>query len=527
MPFKGVTHGQLIFTKLNIIDKFGQAICLPEPKPQPRDKILPPPSFYPCLSDYLSPDLVGKTRLNTVYQEDVPKDGKWPLCRFIQLTPSINQNARINASFLNVNADGKAPFWHETNDDIFESPVFGWLVLNYQDYGLQFFLPDGTFYREVRVGGPTGTNASSKWIPFDPPKDAKNTGNMQLDQLIARMTTAADAKSYLQGFFDMINAATQCMPYPPSEYSAYANAIVGKPLALVNVGWSLELQAPPIKHQNSLGNKPNDEATDLYSYRFPIKLGDAERPFDGVVGYYLPKKAGASADTDWESLFTYFPSSATQATKKLTPQRFPVVSPYYIDPEPFADPKATTTLANAHVAKYTVTTMLIDPYTSLHAYSPILPIKTLRIQPWTIQQAFSRMTAFFRLGPALLSQDVPAYVDKPLMPDSWNTAKAVSATPTTDTQKLAAAQEAQKAAAIRLPISGRKGTWQWLQPYDRPADKTGDPNVDKIDHPNVTKFNAMDVGEEDTRIRRDPAPYTFVEGYLQLAKPLLKADVPI
>ena len=42
-----------------------------------------------------------------------------------------------------------------------------------------------------------------------------------------------------------------------------------------------------------------------------------------------------------------------------------------------------------------------------------------------------------------------------------------------------------------------------------------------------TKFNAMDVGEEDTRIRNDPGPYTFVEGYLQLAKPLLKSDVQV
>ena len=36
VPFKPMTQGQLIFPKLNIIDKFGQAVCLPLPKPRLR-----------------------------------------------------------------------------------------------------------------------------------------------------------------------------------------------------------------------------------------------------------------------------------------------------------------------------------------------------------------------------------------------------------------------------------------------------------------------------------------------------------
>jgi len=52
--------------------------------------------------------------------------------------------------------------------------------------------------------------------------------------------------------------------------------------------------------------------------------------------------------------------------------------------------------------------------------------------------------------------------------------------------------------------------WNWLQPY-RVGDKT--------------QFNSLDVGEEDTKIRNDPAPYTFVEGYLQLARPLLSEEL--
>ena len=551
VPFKGVTHGQMMFTKLNIVDKFGQAVCVvpPRPTPRQRDPQKPPPSFFPCLSDFLSPDTIGESNvLNTMFQEAAVTSGQWPLCRFVQLTPSINQEARINASFLNPNPGPTAPFWHETNDDIHENPVFGWLVLNYQDNGLQFFLQDGTFYRQVRVGGPTGTNASSKWLPFDPPSgSAKVPGNAQLDQLINRMTTwtppagsTETPASYLQGFFDMINAAIKNMPYAPSDYSAYANAIVGKPLALVNVGWSLELQAPPYKHQNTLGNAPKGnpddlleypEATNMDSYNFPIKFGDVERPFDGLVGYYLhttqpgtapptsnlPSKrtpnTTSSLTTNWENLYTYFPSSATKTTKPLTPKTFPSLRPYYNDPE------TTSNLTTSRVDRYLVTTMLIDPYTPIHAYSPILPIKSLRLQPWTMQQAFSKMSAFFRLGPQLLSQDVPAYVDKPLDPDTWNIAASTTTKPN-DT--------AVPPSTIKLPISGKKGMWQWLQPYDIPGKLATEEEKKRSgikDEVNKTKFVGMDVTEEDTRIRKEAAPYTFVEGYLQLARPLLAKEM--
>jgi hypothetical protein len=117
------------------------------------------------------------------------------------------------------------------------------------------------------------------------------------------------------------------------------------------------------------------------------------------------------------------------------------------------------------------------------------------------------MTAFFRLGPSLLSQDVPATYnpDRELNPDSWATKRDSPADP------------GSALPAIRLPISGKKGLWRWLQPYDVAGATEA--------LPRVTRYNEMDVNEEDTRIRKDAAPYTFVEGYLQLARPLLSTDV--
>ena len=602
-PFKGVTHGQMMITKLNIIDKFGQAVCLPTikqftPNISPNVPVVtaPPDALYPCISSYLTPDIDTKTgNLNTIFPEPNTTNEPFPLCRFIQLPPAINQPARLNAAFLTNQQSTSYPFWKETMDDKPESPVFCWIVINYADLGLQFFLSDGTFYREVRVGA-MGGSTGPKWLPFNEPASSlKESGNKQLDDLIS--TLSADA-NYLQAFFDMITAAIGSTPYAPSDYAAYANSLVGKPLALVNVGWWLELATPALKAENTLGNVPKNSDAELSSYEFPIKIGDGERPFDGMLGYFLSDNITNGGKTYWNNLYTYFPSTATSSSTTasapasgtlapsggtptptpttptnssiaIEPSNFPVLNPRYINPmsPTFTvtgdtdGPKTNQTYktyTEARTAQYTITTMLIDPYTPVHAYSPILPITTLQLPSWTIQRAFTRMTAFFRLGPSLLTQDVSTTYDdtRPLNPDTWTTVQTAQVSPSTSTPDdknpilaapiptpvalntlpslsqslpststpITAATPSQVTTAtpsIRLPISGKKGLWQWLQPY---SVDVKDPKTGKVTG-QETKFNALGVDQEDTRIRKDPAPYTFVEGYLQLARPLLSEDL--
>lgn len=486
-PFKGVTHGQMLFTKLNIVDKFGQAICLGPPGNKPRLRHptgQPATNIFPCLSDYLAPTVLNG-QLNTVFPSGPPGQvaGDWPLCQFAQLTPSINQDARINASFLlrDPLPGGQFSAWREASD--YEQPIWGWIIINYADYGLQFFLADGTFYREIRLGGPDDNDVSQKWLPFDPPAAGSGlAASLQLDQMIDQIHKEP---KYLQSFFDVINLAIATQPFPPSEYAGFANAVVGKPLALVNVGWSLELSQPAITPQNSLGNKSPDSQRDLESYKFPVRIGDIDRIFDGVVGYYLTANNASPTATDFRTMFTYFePSVKTDSFRYLSPdsptEAYPTLSPYYVQPE------TTPNVTAAHASQYLITTALIDPYTSVHAYSPILPTKSLKLPAWTVQSAFDKMSAFFRLGPSLVTRDVPS---------SYG--------------------EAMKGAILRLPISGRKGLWRWHQPYDtNPADANALP-----------QYAALEVEEDQGRVKFEEAPYTFVEGFLQLMGRLGKADL--
>jgi hypothetical protein len=495
---------------LNIIDKFGQGVAVPAPKKKLRVPPEVPESVHPCLSDFLTPDIINN-QLNTVYPEPQPPDhGNWPMSRFMQLTPAINQNTRLNATFVNRSSTPGFPYWNETENDKPESPIFGWIIVNYQDLGLQFFRSDGRFYREVRVGGPANAVIGSKWLPFDPPAANDQTVHAQLDELINKMIDKNDNGKFLKSFFHMINGAIRAMPYAPSEYSGYANALVGKPLALVNVGFSLELATPALTAQNTLGKVPVNEQEELSSYRFPIKLGDAERPFDGVVGWFDTDNI-TNGRTNWNKVYTYAPDPGNTSFEMAAPPNFIRLSPHYLDPVTLKATGSDRTFQSyrqARTAQYVIKTMLVDPYTPVHAYSPILPITSLSLPPWTIQQAMTRMTAFFRLGPSLVSADVPSQYDesRKVDPDTW-------ATPLPS----GAGTQSPVMPAIRLPVTGKKGLWRWLQPYDVP----GATPTDNHD----TRYNEMDVNQEDTMIRKDPPPYTIVEGFLQLARPLLSSDI--
>lgn len=129
-PFKGVTHGQLYFTKMNIVDKFGQVISGIDPQPPMSQPTRLPKTMYPCLGDQVCPGLIdGTTHLNTVTpltETDPQLPSGYPLCPYVQLTPSINQAARLNLDFLLPTVDATSRFtgWEAAED--WDQPVWGW-----------------------------------------------------------------------------------------------------------------------------------------------------------------------------------------------------------------------------------------------------------------------------------------------------------------------------------------------------------------------------------------------------------------
>ncbi|KAM0360388.1 hypothetical protein ACHAPK_009116 [Fusarium culmorum] len=538
-PFKPVTHGQMRFRKFNIVDKFGQSLAAIDPIP----RLTNPSSLYPSISDFYEPQVIKQN--DEVYANTIQK-AKEGQCEYIQVPPQINQNVRLNAEFVVRSADDdpdmysdlegatRAP-WRPASE--WENPVWGWLIVNYADYGIQFFLPDGTFYREVRFGGPLGASVQPKWIPFarDPKLPENSKSYAQMDALIKEL---ADPK-YLERFWHMITTAQDNLAATPSAYAQFLNSIVGRPVALVNMGWSLELDGPPLDCQADTQNPfperyltKNDAQPKAPVYEFQVRLGDRDSQYDGLVGYFDLSSPStpdsAYKELDLTHINTFFALAETKPgdEKKvplglplsmLTTDTYPRFKPHYISPVRPADqnspaPRKTPGYyQNERNNKLQVYGALIDPFTGVHGYSSFLPPQALQLPPWTWQQAMNSMTAFFHAGPLNLAiNDLPGYdKDRELTQTNWRDVPPIS---------------------LGLPPLGA-GEWNWLQPYVRPKPKVPGPAplppAESLPMPVVVDesqptFNsfAIDKRGDLTKPGFQKGPYVATEGYLQLRSPL-------
>ncbi|RYP41837.1 hypothetical protein DL767_000738 [Monosporascus sp. MG133] len=525
-PFKPVTHGQFRFRKLNIIDKFGQALMAIDQAPREYG----PPPLYPCISDFYEPQTIswkGQEYANTVTMQN-PK-----LCEYLQLPPQINQNARLNACFVKRIADdpelvpvgaeaapptsptaaGRTAKWRPANE--WENPIWGWVITNYADYGIQLFLPDGTFYREVRFGGPKGALPEPKWIPFEPDKEGSTPDTAQLDALVNKL---AD-KEYLRGFWHMITTAQDNLPPAITAYAQFLNSVVGKPLALVNMGWSLELCSPPLTIQSTTASatgpeckltKPHEGDKSAY-YEFQVRLGDEHSEYDGLVGYF-DTVTPTSDELELKYINTFFapkdPDEAMEPLRRLNTQNYPLFTafweapfptdPPYDNPSRYVDPAGFDDRRNAHMSVFGA---VVDPFTAVHSYSSFLPPVALSLPPWTWQDAMNSMTAFLHAGPMTLPQpEVP-----PFDPTNVLTSKNSRDMPLRD---------------LPLPALAA-GDWSWIQPYAVPQQPQQQEGADS--DPPRPKFNAFGIDKRGNLQTPgfQKGPYTAIEGFLQLRHPIM------
>ena len=106
--FKPCIHGQFRFTKLNVVDKFGQVVRGIESMSDVSKSIGPTPTaLFPCLGDSYS---VEPNPDNVTANVVLPRTDS--LCNFVQLPPSINQNARVNAAFVSPDP----PQWRQLDE---------------------------------------------------------------------------------------------------------------------------------------------------------------------------------------------------------------------------------------------------------------------------------------------------------------------------------------------------------------------------------------------------------------------------
>ncbi|GKZ23915.1 hypothetical protein AbraIFM66951_009149 [Aspergillus brasiliensis] len=516
--FKSVTHGQFRLTKLNIIDKFGQAVPAIDPKP----RVGEPASLNPHIAEYYRPQSYKDGFPNIIVKPPTNAE-----CPFVQVPPSINQPARLHMNWVKLynpndktcGTQGKTPGsgaaaykWRPITE--WENPIWGWVVVNYVNYGVQFFLPDGRFYREVRVASPNNPNpgavAGDKWLPFKPPQEGDP--KLQLDKLIKQFTSN---QTYLLNFMTMINSAVAKARPVPGPYSQCINSLVGRPLALANAGFSLELAENALRNQSTADKQPDllppkvllpdPDHPRIPQYEFPVKLGDSVRPHDGLVGYFPAKATPVPEDElHLDNIYTPFPNDPGHV-KPIDPDSFLRLKPFWLNPVDYITGQKTPGNSKKYIRdreeKLMVYGMLVDPFTPVNAYSSILPVETLRLAPWTWESALQQMTAFFHCGPLVVEDDVPQFE------------------PGTELRQDYDLEKNTKKEVIKLPALAA-AEWSWLQPY-----MGGDTQVTEAEQGDGQEaFVALSLGKVDPVPQFGPGPLTAVEGYLQMKRPITAPD---
>lgn len=497
--FKPVTHGRFRFTKINVIDKFGQAIHALNPV-HPIGNC-PADVLYPCVGEFYS---------SPIADESMPSE-------YVYLPPQINQFARLNSCFVVEDGSPGGSGWRPTTEwdtEDGKNPIWGWVVVNAPDNGIQLFLPDGAFYCAVRLGGAEGASTSAKWLPHKPTVDHIPTSTNKLECLAQKLTKS----EYLKAFIEMIYEATRNGTSAPTAYSQFVSSLVGKPFALANMGWSLELAVDAYTNQSTLGRhnsselgllakgceactKPDGQGQHSH-HEFQIKFGDQDQVYDGLAGYF--NVDATKQKLDFTKFYTYqrkrtnsLPDDSSPL-QIIGPTNYPKFRVHWVSPESSdgKSPKSVEDIDKERNAELQVFGAILDPFTAVHAYSSFLPTTALQLPPFTWQSAMSKMTAFFHLGPLLVPTDVTAFL-------SSDKAKKVPIPPDVTTP---APGDKSKTNKIPIPAIGL-AEWRWRQPW--------------VDADEKETMIDLEIETLDQRPRFQQAPYTAIEGYLELVAPLM------
>ncbi|KAJ3555839.1 hypothetical protein NPX13_g10272 [Xylaria arbuscula] len=255
----------------------------------------------------------------------------------------------------------------------------------------------------------------------------------------------------------MIARAEESLAEAPSVIAQNLESAVGRPFALVNMGWSLELGDPPAVNQmiNSEGAEldPISATESQKQYdQVPVRIGSGNRLHDGLIGYFDTSDP-ASGELNLDCIRTFFaPKEEDMVPLKLLNAyehfRFsPFRGSPYSSTIPSIDCDHKSELVDSRSKSMSIFAAIIDPFIPVRSYSSILPSVSLTLPQWTWEKALNGITSYVHLGPLLVPvSGVPSYAKDLVGLAKGNTG---------DTPRQ------------NLPsFSGNSDSgWNWLQPY--------------------------------------------------------------
>lgn len=359
--FQALRGGQFFFEKVSLVDRFGQGLEVVRQNTSDQITLYIAPSMTPA-----------KTVI-----PDQPY-------RFVQLTPGVVQNNRLNFDFVSCDDDSKVI---DLNADV--NPVCAWLLPNHLDNGLAVYDNQGNGLGEARVVINEQQQEVVGWnpAPYSPYttiadllKDFKHLGQF----LAALQQKGAPA---FRNLMKTIDETLWTIDPAGAQYDNSLALYIGRPLVLTRSRLQFALDGPPVTDP-SWDKTFNPVPPDFLQDTFSIRLGDTLLDHDGLVGYF-------SGDDYGQFNTVHVPQGITPTDPPYIKQ----IGPGNFVPLTFADG------AEAFV------TMLLDPFGEVNALPGILPAVTLALPKRFFSGALQSMEITFRTGPLLSTLRIASGAD--------------------------------------------------------------------------------------------------------------------
>ncbi|MEW2373931.1 hypothetical protein AB0940_31920 [Streptomyces sp. NPDC006656] len=342
--FQELRAGQLAFLDLAVVDRFGRSVNL----------IANPTHFHPEMPDTMRP-------AHPVSDSDSD--------RLVELAPRLLQPARLRFDFLAATTDEDTDLVPGTN------PVCAWLLHNRLDQSLIVHAPNGTALGELRTTLNRNTEREVTWTAL-PGSDIEHFE--QLEAIAPHAHRLLDAirtrgEQTFNAFRATLDRALQTID-PDGPADPGLGFLLGRPLALVRTRLTLDLHGP-LRTDAAWQNLFDPSPSELPTYPWAIRLGEAQQSDDGLVGYVL--------HDDYQHFETVIDPA-------------PGAGDYL---RPIGDTPGLELDFDTH--NTAVATVLLDPRAAVHATTDILATKKVFIPQQFTDHAIARMTVNFRTGPLL------------------------------------------------------------------------------------------------------------------------------
>jgi hypothetical protein len=355
--FEGLCCGQFYFTRLTVVDRFGQTV---EVVNDQNSAI-----FVPVPDKDLLPDVPVLTQNPA---------------RFIQVPPRLLQPARLDFTLVSANDDAQ-----ELDLAPLVNPVCGFLLPNHLDGGLIVYDPVGTHLGELRIGIDINGKQQVVWEAFAESKFAVLTDLVLPYPHLGGFLIGLQAREpgAFQDFLVAIDETLWTVDPAGEGLDPYLPVLVGRPIALARAKVQLALELDPLEDPawplTFFPRKPT-----FLNYPFAIRMGDQNDRQDGLLGFF---NGG-----DYSQFNTvHLPDSSNQPP----------------DHPPYLKRIGAGNFLNLRFnGPPAYLTLLLDPRAEVGARTGLLPVRPLTIPPEFIESALRSLEITFQTGPLLVSKQL-------------------------------------------------------------------------------------------------------------------------